>query len=265
MVTGPLPQRFGPVKLSFEDSVATLVLDDPQRRNALSLEMTRGIAGAVRSALDEDSCRALVVASTPPVFCAGGSVDDLLEPRAPLEEMYVGFEAIADAPVPTIAAVDGPVLGAGLNVALACDLLLCTPEARFEVRFLALGLHPGGGTLWRLRQRFGEQGAAALALFGEVLSGEDAQERGVAWRCVAKADLMAEAHQMARMAADLDPEVVAECKRTLQMSAAVRTSAEAVALELEPQRLSMQRRAFQDSLRALRLRLGKEAPPPVRR
>ena len=264
-MTNPLLRRFGPVELTVEDGVATLVLDDPQHRNALSLEMTRGIAAAVRSALEGRSCRALVVASTPPVFCAGGSVDDLLEPRAPLEEMYVGFEVIAEAPVPTIAAVDGPVLGAGLNVALACDVMICTPEARFEVRFLALGLHPGGGTLWRLRERIGQQGAAALALFGDGLSGSSAEECGLAWRCVAKADLMAEAHQMARMAADLNPEVVAESKKTLQMSATARTSAEAVALELEPQRLSMGRSAFQDNLRALRRRLGKEAAPSVRR
>ena len=114
------------------------------------------------------------MASAGPVFCAGGSVDDLLEPKAPLEAMYAGFEAIAESALPTVAAVNGPALGAGMNVALACDLIICTPSARFETRFLDVGLHPGGGHLWHLRQRMGRQGAAAMALFGASVGGEEA-------------------------------------------------------------------------------------------
>ena len=64
-----------------------------------------------------------------------------------------------------------------MNLALACDVIICSPLARFESRFLAIGLHPGGGHLWNLRERIGRQGAAALSLFGESLDGEEAAGR----------------------------------------------------------------------------------------
>src|ERR1700733_8716284 len=135
--------------------VAVVTLDHQPDRNALSWAMTRALSGAVAAIQAEGRAGALVVASAGPVFCAGGSVDDLLEPKAPLEAMYAGFEAIAESALPSVAAVNGPALGAGMNVALACDLIICTPSARFETRFLDVGLHPGGGHLWQLRQRGG--------------------------------------------------------------------------------------------------------------
>lgn len=238
------------------DAVATLTLDDPARRNALSLEMTRALSAAVSAALEREAL-ALVVAATPPVFCAGGSIDDLLHPRAPLGDMYAGFEAIASAPVPTVAAVGGPALGAGMNVALACDVIVCSPEARFDARFVAVGLHPGGGQLWRLAERAGRQAAAALSLFGETLTGAEAERRGLAWRCVPGAELEAEAVRLASRAASYDAEVVARTKHTLDASATVADGDAAVALELDPQRWSMSRPQFADALASLRARLGK--------
>ena len=107
-------------------------------------------------------------------------MDDLLEPKAPLEAMYAGFEAIAAAPVPTVAAVGGAAVGAGVNVALACDVIVCSPSARFDPRWLDVGIHPGGGNLWLLRERVGRQAAAALVLCGESVDGDEAARMG--WR-----------------------------------------------------------------------------------
>ena len=90
------------------------------------LEMTRALAAAVARALDEDA-GAIVLAAEPPVFCAGGSLDDLLTPRAPLPESYVGMLALANAPVVTIAAVGGAAIGAGVNLPLACDVVIASP------------------------------------------------------------------------------------------------------------------------------------------
>ena len=92
------------------------------------------------------------------------------------------------------AAVQGPALGAGMNLALAC-VIVCSPSARFETRFLDIGLHPGGGHLWQLRQRIGRQGAAALTLFGESLDGEEAARHQLAWRCVPEGDLLEVAYE----------------------------------------------------------------------
>src|SRR5689334_4547015 len=109
-----------------EHGVAQLTLSDPEHRNALRIEMARALAEAVTNALAADA-RAIVLAAEPPVFCAGGSLDDLIEPRASLEETYAGFLAVARCPVPTIAAVGGACVGAGVNLPLACDVVVVTP------------------------------------------------------------------------------------------------------------------------------------------
>ena len=92
--------------------------------------------------------------------------------------------ASARSPLPTIAAVNGAAVGAGMNLALACDVRLAGRSARFDTRFLQLGLHPGGGHTWMLQRIAGPQAAAAVVLFGEVLDGEEAERCGLVWRCV---------------------------------------------------------------------------------
>jgi enoyl-CoA hydratase len=218
--------------------------------------MVRGIVAGVDHAMAHRA-RALVVTAVPPVFCAGGSLEDLHRPRAPLEEMYLGAQAIAQIPIPTVAAVNGATLGAGLNIPLACDVILCTPDSRFDVRFLDLALHPGGGQLWGLRQRVGRQQTAALSLFGEALSGTDAERCGLAWRCVPSDDLDGEAARLAYRAATRDPALAARVKGTLDASASIEDWQGAVALELAPQLWSMQRPEFLEALDGLRARLRK--------
>ncbi len=245
------------VGVEVHDHVAVVTLDDPGRRNALSYEMTQALARAVREMAYRDDIGALVITATPPVFCAGGSLDDLLSPQAPLEEMYAGFVAVAEAGVPTVAAVNGPALGAGVNLALACDVVLCSRRARFETRFLNLGLHPGGGHLWRLRERIGRQGAAAMALFGEAIDGEEAARRGLVWSCHEEDDLLSAAIALATRAASNDRPLVTEVLATLDASAEIHTSAEAVGLELAPQRWSMERPEFASALAQMRERIGR--------
>jgi enoyl-CoA hydratase len=245
------------VRVEVVDGVAIVSLDHPEDRNALSLRMTRELAEAVHSVADDDAIGALVLAATGSVFSAGGSVDDLLEPKAPLGESYAGFVALLESELPTVAAVNGPALGAGMNLALACDVIVCSPLARFETRCLDVGLHPGGGHLWQLRQRIGPQGAAALSLFGETLDGEEAARRQLAWRCVPEAELLETAWELASTAASRDRALTVRTRRTLNASAAVTHAADAVALELEPQQWSMGRPEFVAALGRLRSRLGR--------
>ena len=196
------------VRVDRRGSVAVISLDHPQDRNALSLAMSRALAAAVHRVAAEGAIGAIVLAATGSAFSSGGSVDDLLEPKAPLSETYVGFVALLESELPTVAAVSGPALGAGMNLAMACDVVVCSPSARFETRFLDVGLHPGGGHLWQLRQRIGRQGAAALSLFGETLDGEEAARRQLAWRCVPEIDLLETAWQLASRAAGHDRALV---------------------------------------------------------
>jgi enoyl-CoA hydratase len=242
-----------------DGDVAVLTLNHPEDRNALSLAMTRALTAAIATVLADGAVGALVLTSCGPVFSSGGSVDDLLEPKAPLEDMYAGFVAVAECGLPTVAAVNGPALGAGMNLALACDLIVCSPSARFESRFLGVGLHPGGGHLWQLQQRIGRQGAAALALFGESLSGVDAVARGLAWTCVEDAALLDTAVALAARAAQLDRLLVARTRATLEESASVHGRADALALELPAQHWSMGRPEFATRLEILRQKLGRPA------
>jgi enoyl-CoA hydratase len=245
----------GPVRVEESDGITTVVLDDPAARNALSWELVRSLSEAIEGATARGS-RALVLRNTPPVFCAGGSVDELLEPKVDLEEIYRAFHALDEAPMPTVAAIDGAAIGAGITLFLCCDLAICTPASRFDLRFLDVGIHPGGGALWRLDRVLGKQGAAALTLFGEVLDGDEAERRGLVWRCVGADDLAAEAGRLAQIAASRDPELVSRTKRTMASVVTVDGPASAIDLELAAQRWSMERPAFQASLGDLRERLG---------
>jgi enoyl-CoA hydratase len=247
----------GYVRVDQRDGVATVFLDHPEDRNALSFAMTRALAEVMYRVAADDAVGAIVLAATGTVFSSGGSVDDLLDPKAPLGETYAGFLAVMESELPTVAAVNGPALGAGMNLALACDVIVCSPLARFETRFLDVGLHPGGGHLWQLSQRIGRQGAAALSLFGETLDGEEAARRQLAWRCVPEAELLETAWELASTAASRDRALTTRTRRTLDASAAVTQEAEAVALELEPQQWSMGRPEFVAALGRLRSRLGR--------
>ena len=248
------------VRVEIDGNVAVLTLDDPDRRNALAVEMTNDLAAAVDEVLANPAIGAFVLTATPPVFSAGGSVDDLLSPRVPLRDTYAGFLRVAASPIPTVAAVNGPAIGAGVNLALACDVILTSPAARIDPRFLDIGIHPGGGNMWRLRQLAGRQVAAALVLFGESLTGEDAARVGLAWRCVDDAVLLETAVALARRAADRPREVMARAKSILDASAAVDDSDDAFELELEAQAWSMAQPVFLERVEELRAKLKRPKP-----
>lgn len=253
IISGDMP---GKVRLDIDEGVAVVTLADPGRRNALSKQLSDSLAGAVREALAA-GVQAVVLAAEPPVFCAGGSLDDLLRREHPLGEAYAGFLALADAPVPTIAAVAGPAIGAGVSLPLACDVVIAGESARFDPRFLDVGIHPGGGHLWRLAQRVGPQGAAALVLCGDSLTGTEAALCGLAWRCVPDDEVLAAAMKLARRAAARSPELVRRTKQTLRSTTGYGDgSATAFAMELRAQQWSVDQPYFLETVRALRDKIG---------
>ena len=239
------------VRVTIEDGFGRITLADPAHRNALSKELSDALAAAV-SRVVGDGAAVLVLDAEPPVFCAGGSLDGLLNPQHGLEAMYAGFLALADAPIPTIAAVCGPAVGAGVNLPLACDVVLAGESARFDPRFLDVGIHPGGGHLWRLIQRIGYQGAAALVLCGDELTGAEAAAHGLAWRCVPDTELPEAATRLARRVAGRSPGLVRRTKQTLRTSEGLCDSAQAMALELEAQQWSVEQPDFRQRVAAIR-------------
>ena len=154
----------------------------------------------------DESVGAIVVTGASPAFCAGASLADLGDSqRAGLLAIYEGFLRFARSPLPTVAAVNGAAVGAGMNLALACDLRVAGTSARFDTRFLDLGIHPGGGHTWMMRNIVGLQATMATVLFGEVLDGPAAERAGLVWRCVPDDTLIDVAVELAGRAASLPP------------------------------------------------------------
>lgn len=254
--TGPTSES-SELQVEVADGVAVLTITAPDRRNALTLPLTDEIVAAVDRLEADDDVRALVVTGAPPAFCAGADLSHLGgSQREGLSRIYQGFLRIGQSSLPTIAAVNGAAVGAGVNLALVCDVILAGASARFDTRFLQLGLHPGGGHTWMLRRRVGPQAAAATVLFGEVLDGAEAERIGLAWRQVPDEELLATATELAARAAAAPPDLVREVKRTLADVATVGTHPEAVERELDVQVWSLNQPAFQERLAALRQRIS---------
>ncbi len=162
--------------------VAVVTLDDPGRRNALSLQLCEDLVTTIGGLSSDPDVGAIVVTGAGSAFCAGADLSQLGDSSSDgLKLIYEGFMAVARCPIPTVAAVNGPAVGAGMNLALATDLRIVGPRGRFDCRFLNLGIHPGGGHTWMLRRIVGPQAASAMVLFGEVLDADASVERGLAW------------------------------------------------------------------------------------
>ncbi len=240
-----------------DQKVAVITINDPARRNAISFELADEMVSVIAELERDSAVGALVITGAPPAFCAGADLSRLEGAvREGLRRLYEAFLAVARSSLPTVAAVNGPAVGAGVNLALACDLRLAGRSGRFESRFLDLGLHPGGGHTWMLGQLVGPQTAAAMTLFGEALDGEAAAQRGLVWRCVEDDALLDESIKLARRAAAAPPELVRQLISTLNDMAAVDNHQQAVDRELEPQVWSVQQPAFAERLAALRKRIS---------
>lgn len=239
-----------------ESRVAVVTLDEPERRNALTLPLVDEITAAFDRLEADDGVGAVVVTGEPPAFCAGADLSDLGGSKdAGLRRIYEGFLRVARSSLPTVAAVNGAAVGAGVNLALCCDVRLTARSARIDTRFVELGLHPGGGHTWMLHRAVGPQAAAALVLFGEVLDGEAAAQRGLAWRCVDDAALLGDARTLAAKAASAPPELARRVKATLQAVPSLDRHEDAVDLELAAQVWSLEQPFFAERLAAVRARV----------
>jgi enoyl-CoA hydratase/carnithine racemase len=167
--------------------VALLVLDNPDRRNAMSAEMTSSWVAAMDELAADRSLRALVVTGEGSAFCSGGdtgwiagepdaSVDDL---RTRMIGFYRGWLSIRRLEVPTIAAVNGAAIGAGLCVALACDLRYAAAGAKLGAPFVKLGMHPGMAASYLLPNVVGPAVARDLLLTGRVVEADEALRMGL--------------------------------------------------------------------------------------
>ena len=201
------------------DGVATLTLNKPEERNALSTQAQwdEVVAACERVARDQ-TIRALIVTGAGSAFCAGGNVKDMRDKKGIAGgtpyEIREGYRngiqriplALYNLDVPTIAAVNGPAIGAGCDLACMCDIRIASTKAKFAESFVKLGIIPGDGGAWLLPRVVGMSKAAELTFTGDTIGAEEALAIGMVSRVVAPEELLKEAQALAaRIAANPAP------------------------------------------------------------
>ncbi len=170
-----------------DHGVVLLSLNDPKRRNAMSDELTQAWRAAIEQLRDDRDVRAVVVTGEGKAFCAGGELTWLEESRmltpdqsrTRMLSFYRAWLGIRGLDIPSIAALNGAAVGAGLALALACDLRYATPEAGLSMPFTSLGIHPGMASTYLLPEVTGLAVAREMLLTGRVLAGPDAVAAGL--------------------------------------------------------------------------------------
>ncbi|MCU1356707.1 MAG: putative enoyl-CoA hydratase [Acidimicrobiales bacterium] len=220
------------VRIVVDGPVATVVLANPARKNAITLAMWGELAAAFRWVAADASVRVLVVSGAGDDFCAGADLGRGPEGHWLAYMRYVNTACLAlDAvPQPTIARVDGVAVGAGLNLALGCDLVVATDRARFSEIFAKRGLSLDFGGSWFLPRRVGLHKAKELALLAPIVDAHEAERIGLVNRVVTVDELDAAVGEWAAALAAGPPIALAQTKAMLNRSS---TSTLAESLEAE--------------------------------
>ncbi len=257
------------VQLARKGAVAQLTLNDPERRNAMTEPMGEAFAARMAALAADPELRAVVLTGAGRAFSAGGDLDWLerkaeagaADPGGPtrrrnrdaMRTFYGLFLSIRSLPVPTIAAVNGAAVGAGLCVALACDLRIAARDARLGLNFTRLGIHPGMGATWTLPRIVGPAHAAELLLTGRLVDGEEAARIGLVNRCCAREAVLDEALALARELAEAAPLALRGCREALERSPAASLE-DQLAFEAARQAECYETEDFREGLRAVRER-----------
>ena len=236
----------GPLRIDrHDDGVVLLTLDVPERRNAMTEDLTSRWAEAIAALREDTGVRVVAVTGAGSAFCAGGdlgwlgagsesSVDEL---RTRMLRFYRAWLSIRDLDVPTMAVINGAAVGAGLALALACDLRYAAPDAPLSVPFTALGIHAGMATTWLLPEVAGLPVARELLLTDRVVTGEVAVDLGLVNRVFPVDGLLAGALGVARVIARQAP--VATRLTTGALRAGHRSIADALRWEALAQAVTM--------------------------
>lgn len=252
-----------------DPGVAEVVLADPQRRNAMSGPMTEAWTTVMRTLRDiangqgesegrsPDALRVVLVRGEGKAFCAGGDLGwlagdgaaSVAELSARMDTFYAAWLSVVDVPVPTVAYLNGPAIGAGAAVALACDIRWVGDRARFSVPFTRLGLHPGMGTTYLLSSVVGTAMARDLLLTSRMLDAEETLACGAATAMVSEDELLGKVREIAANA----PIATRLTKRALQPVAPASLD-EALRFEGVAQPVTMTTQDVQEGLAAVRER-----------
>lgn len=228
------------VHLEIDGQVATITVDSPEVRNGLTPEMGHRLADICAEIDGRDDLGAAVVTGAGGTFCSGADrrrwdVDADQSSDAVYKQMgavYQAFMRVGALRVPTVAAVRGAAVGAGMNLMMATDLRVVAEDARLLSGFLKIGLHPGGGFFTLLGRLAGREATAAMALFHQEIDGRDAVRLGLAWEALPADEVVGRATELARAAAR-DPELARQAVRSLRQELSPPGMAWEAAMEFE--------------------------------
>lgn len=205
-----------------QDGIITLTLNHPENLNAMSAEMGDEVTDVVRSLKDDQSARVLVLTGAGRAFSAGGTKGNLQSrtaggaTREAPKIFYKKFLTLRQLEIPTIAAINGPAVGAGFCIALACDMRVAATNARMGLTFVRLGIHPGMAGTYTTPRIVGMAKACEVIFTGKLYTGEEAFAMGLVNRVVPQEKVMEEAMSLAReIATNSAPIAVRLAKRAL--------------------------------------------------
>jgi 2-(1,2-epoxy-1,2-dihydrophenyl)acetyl-CoA isomerase len=247
------------VLYSLENNIATIQMNRPEALNALSLQLGRDLANAVRQT-ESDGARAVVLTGSGRAFCSGG---DLREMKAmgeeqgsieafldePLKALHEVIRLIRETPIPFVAAVNGVCAGAGTNFALACDMVIAADDASFNEAFVRIGLSPDCGGSFFLPRAIGEKRAAEALMLGGTITAQRALEIGMINHVVAADKLNSESHSLAAKLTLAPTAVIGRVKKMLNASFSNDLTSQ-LALEAECQMESGQSPDFKEGVSA---------------
>jgi len=205
-----MTHSFEQIRLHLSGGVATVTLNRPDRLNSFTAKMHAELRKAIDVIRDDAAIRVMILTGAGRGFCAGQDLGER-KPATGSEKPDLGKSletnyhplvlALRSLDKPVIGAINGVAAGAGASIALACDLVVAAKSASFIQAFCKLGLVPDAGGTYFLTRRLGAPRAMGLALLGERLSAQQAQQWGLIWRCVDDEQLMPEVNQLADMLA----------------------------------------------------------------
>src|ERR1700755_631614 len=192
------------VDMTIEGAVAKVVLNRPDKLNALTIDMRQSLCDYFARLRYDDAVRVVIVTGAGRAFCSGADVDRTAgqrhDLRADRERMQQGghtfIRALHSIEKPTIAAVRGPAVGIGWSIALACDLVVASKTARFSQIFRRIGLVPDGGAIWFLTRRLGMANAKELLFSARFVDAEEALALGLVNHVVEDDELMAKTEEL---------------------------------------------------------------------
>jgi enoyl-CoA hydratase/carnithine racemase len=250
-----------------KNHIATLTLNQPESRNSISeYEMIEAITSACERLNNDKDIRVAILTANGSAFCSGGNIKDMRDKKGMFggDDIAANYKsgiqriplALNRVEVPLIAAVNGPAVGAGCDLACMCDIRIASEKAMFAESFVKVGLIPGDGGAWFLPKVVGISRATQMALSGEMIDAQTAQEWNLVSEVVLHDNLLHRAEELAQQIAQNPPATVRATKRLLKIAQGMKLSD----LLDESARVQAKMHASEDHMEAVNAFLEKRKP-----